>query len=86
MTALEKFGLSNSALPDEVTDRWRKLASVYHPDRGGEASEFARYRTLYFAALEEAMKPKPCVLCGGTGKTKLVNGFNSIEVPCSLCR
>lgn len=85
MTALEKFGLSNNATPEEVRAEWRRLAFISHPDKGGDAAEFARLRVLYVAALSEANEPKPCTTCGGTGKVKHSHGFSSIDMPCPTC-
>jgi len=85
MPALEKFGLSNNATPEEVRAEWRRLASINHPDKGGDATEFARLRVLYVAALSEANEPKDCPQCLGNGKIKQSYGFNSIDLPCASC-
>lgn len=85
MPALEKFGLSNNATPEEVRAEWRRLASINHPDKGGDAAEFMRLRVLYVAALSEANEPKDCPQCLGSGKIKQSYGFNSIDLPCASC-
>lgn len=85
MSALEKFGLPDTATPGEVKAKWRSLAAVHHPDKGGNAAEFARLRTLYSAALAESLEPKQCPLCHGSGKIIQTRGFNSIQLPCNEC-
>lgn len=85
MSALEKFGLGESATPDEVKSEWRKLAMIHHPDKGGDAAEFARLRSLYSAALAESLEPKQCNSCHGSGKVTQTRGFNSIQLPCPNC-
>lgn len=85
MSALEKFGLSDVATPDEVKAEWRRLAAIHHPDRGGDASEFSRLRALYSDALAESLEPKQCPSCRGSGKIVQNRGFNSIQLPCNEC-
>jgi DnaJ-class molecular chaperone len=85
MSALEKFGLATKATPEEVKAEWRRLASIHHPDKGGDAVEFSRLIRLYKAAHAEASAPKPCPQCLGTGKVKQSHGFSSIDLPCAAC-
>ena len=85
MTAVEKFGLTNTATSEEVKSEWRRLAAIHHPDKGGDAAEFSRLRALYSAALAESMEPKDCPQCLGSGKVKQSHGFSSIDLPCMAC-
>lgn len=85
MPALEKFGLTSAATPEEVKSEWRRLAAIHHPDKGGDAAEFSRLRALYSTALAESMEPKQCTVCNGAGKVKYNRGFSSIDLPCTSC-
>ena len=80
------LGLADTATPEEVKARWRELASTHHPDRGGDAAEFNRYRQAYNEALAEASAPKPCETCGGSGKVMAGRGFSAIKVVCPTCQ
>lgn len=45
--ALLVFGLDEDADQREIKVRYKELASVHHPDRGGDAKEFIRLREAY---------------------------------------
>jgi DnaJ-class molecular chaperone len=83
--AFETLGLTDTATADEVKLRWRALASVNHPDRGGDSQEFDRLRKAYNQALAEASAPKPCSPCGGTGFVSIQQGWVSTKLNCSTC-
>jgi DnaJ-class molecular chaperone len=86
MSPFEVLGLNAEASPEEVTRRWRELASEHHPDRGGDPEAFRLCREAYEAALPLAQEPKLCSECGGAGKTSVVRGFNQVTVTCQVCR
>lgn len=83
--AFQTLGLPDTATPDEVKAKWRELAMIHHPDRGGNVVEFNEIRKAYKVALDEASQPKPCSGCNGTGKTKVTFGFNTVDVTCRFC-
>lgn len=83
--AFQTLGLPDMATPEEVKAKWRKLAMIHHPDRGGNVVEFNEIRKAYKVALDEASQPKPCSGCNGTGKTTVAHGFSSVEVVCQSC-
>ena len=85
MKCFELLGLEPSASPEDVKVAWRQLASVNHPDKGGDAAEFSRLRKAYQEALAAAEAPKPCTKCGGNGKIQHANGWAAIDMPCSHC-
>jgi DnaJ-class molecular chaperone len=86
MTACEELGLIPTATVAEVKTVWRDLATTYHPDKpGGNSEVFDRYRKIYLRALAEAEAPLPCEPCQGTGSTRVVNGWVSINVICGAC-
>ena len=82
----ELLGLDDSATPAEVTGAWRKLANIYHPDKGGDADKFILLKQAYDQALKIAAEPKKCFICGGSGKSITFIGFNSLPLMCSACK
>jgi DnaJ-class molecular chaperone len=80
-----KLGLAPGATPDQVKQAWRRLAAIYHPDKGGDGAKFHELRLAYEAALVQSQLPKVCSRCNGSGKTEYRNGFSSIMIVCSLC-
>jgi DnaJ-class molecular chaperone len=44
---LERFGLPPYADAQDVKNRFRTLAKLYHPDHGGDAEKFIELMTLY---------------------------------------
>jgi len=67
------LGLAETASSEEVKQAFRRLAAVHHPDKGGLAEDFDRYRQAYETALIEAEAPKPCEACQGAGRIMKVN-------------
>lgn len=84
MKCFEELGLTDAATVDMVKSAWRQLASVHHPDRGGDAAEFSRVHKHYLEALMEASKPKPCPTCEGSGKVLARRGF-TLKIACPKC-
>lgn len=80
---LKVLGLGPLATPDEVKARWRELAGLHHPDRGGDAAEFHRYRLAYHQALKTA---SICKNCHGKGKTIVANGLSQLMIRCPSCK
>lgn len=85
MSDLVKFGLDDSATVDEVKKRWRELAAIHHPDRGGDSAEFSRWNKLYEAAMVEAQTEIECPICDGKGAIVKARGFHSTRIRCSSC-
>lgn len=79
------LGLPVTATPDEIKARWRELAMVHHPDRGGDAATFNAICDAYKIAMEEASAPKECPRCLGSGKVKQSRGFSSVDMLCPAC-
>lgn len=85
LTCFEKMGLPESSSPVDVKTRWRQLCMTLHPDRGGNAVEFHEMRLAYKEALTEASRPKACLVCNGTGRRTVNNGFVQASLACDAC-
>jgi len=68
-------------------ERWRFLAGIHHPDRGGNVVEFTTFRDAYQAVkkYEEKLEAK-CSNCDGEGYTVLAKGFSQSKMKCSICK
>jgi DnaJ-class molecular chaperone len=68
----EIINLTTSATTQEVKSSWRRLASIHHPDKGGDAEKFNELRQAYNAALKLAeandIANSKCPTCEGSGK------------------
>mgnify|MGYP003497801425 CR=1 FL=1 len=84
-TPFEILGLSATANLEEVEHRWKLLAGVHHPDRGGDVDKFIDFREAYQAARGLAVEPKMCETCQGKGKVVKSFGFSSMKVFCPDC-
>lgn len=80
--SVEALGLEPGCGPTAVKARWRELAALHHPDRGGDDGEFSRLRQAYVSAMAaEAVCPE----CRGLGKTVVSQGFHSVKLVCTGC-
>lgn len=84
---LTQLGLPTSPLPKaaEVKARWRELAALHHPDRGGETATFAQLHQAYTDALELVTRPAPCHACDGTGRSVIAGAWSFVSLPCATC-
>ena len=41
------LGVAESATPEEIKAKYKKLAMVHHPDRGGEQAKFQEIQEAY---------------------------------------
>jgi len=72
---------------EQLKARWRGLAAIHHPDRGGNSVEFSTIRNAYQAALKiEATEEAKCKDCDGTGKVAVGKGFSKIQMTCQKCK
>lgn len=83
MNCFEKLNLPQTATLAEVKLQWRKIAAQHHPDKGGDAVDFADYQRAYRTALA-LIEQKDCARCLGT-KQVPADGFTFTYVPCPLC-
>ncbi len=84
-TPFEVLGLPQDASPQQVKDAYRELSKTAHPDAGGTAEGFQALKQAYEAALVIALRPKPCVPCGGSGRVLVTKGFNKLKIICADC-
>ncbi len=91
--SFELLGLTSSATTEEVKLAWQKLASIHHPDKGGDANKFSELRQAYKDAINAAVAndelADQCVQCLGEGKVLNLKqrGFcASFKVMCPICK
>jgi DnaJ-class molecular chaperone len=85
-TPFQILGLEETATEQEVIDRFRGMALLSHPDKGGTALGFMRIKVARDQALALIRAPKPCLACNGTGRKQVVNGFTSVTLYCETCQ
>lgn len=87
MSCFQLLGLPDQPTPtaDEVKQAWRLAASLHHPDKGGDPTEFAKLRQAYHEALLEASQPTRCQVCSGSGKYIQAAGWTGIALLCTRC-
>ncbi len=86
MKAFDHLELPVSATPAEIRARFRELAAIHHPDRGGDAATFAAISRAYATALVVARQPVACTNCDGTGQTSRMRGWRKSVQPCPACQ
>lgn len=47
MEHYKTLGVAKTATPDEIKKAYRKLASIHHPDKGGDTATFQKIQTAY---------------------------------------
>lgn len=57
-----KLGLEWPCSEAEVDKKWKSLASLHHPDRGGNPQTFHRYNKAYLQAKKAFQKDSPCLV------------------------
>lgn len=87
MSCFQLLGLPDRPVPsaDAVKQAWRLAAKGRHPDQGGDPVEFARLLKAYEEAMEEALAPRQCAPCQGTGKTTVGAGWSAVKLVCLSC-
>jgi DnaJ-class molecular chaperone len=84
--AFDQLNLPITATPTEIKDRWRDLASIHHPDRGGDTETFVSLKEAKDIALEYAARPQKCPDCHGAGKIRVQQGFAVMSMRCKTCK
>lgn len=88
----ELLGLTSSATTEEVKKAWRQLATIHHPDKGGDAEKFNELRQAYTRCLELSQlndeRESQCLVCGGDGRvpTQRISFQSAFRIMCPTCR
>lgn len=56
MNHYETLGVSKDATPDQIKKAYRKLASMHHPDKGGDTSTFQKIQNAYDTLIDSDKK------------------------------
>lgn len=83
--ASDILGLTDESHFEEVRLRWRELANIHHPDKGGDPTKFDELRKAYRQLMRELEAPRPCKGCKGTGKILINRGVASVHMLCQWC-
>ena len=84
--AFAALGLPDDATTAEVKAAYRDRAQALHPDKGGNAGDFARLNEAYNVALELTSHGLMCPSCAGRGKLTVVHGFDVASSRCGMCK
>ena len=76
------LGVSPSATREEVRLAYKRKAMLYHPDRGGDATEFAALHRAY----ERIVRTFRCETCNGQQYVTRREGVFVRKVPCPTCQ
>jgi len=57
LTPYETLGVSADATPQEIKAAWKKKASSFHPDRGGDPEDFKRALRAYESLQNQQRRP-----------------------------
>lgn len=81
------LGLEPNCGSIAVKAKWRELAAIHHPDRGGMPSEFAEIRHSYQKAMAYEMSIEAtCKTCDGVGTVTHTQGFYTTRRRCPDCK
>lgn len=82
---LKLVGLPPEASVDDLKRRWKSLALVHHPDRGGDPELFQRLSEAVDRLTVALAKPIKCPACKGTGSVYVRRGSAAVRTRCSAC-
>jgi DnaJ-class molecular chaperone len=67
MDHYKTLGVERNASPDEIKQAYRKLASIHHPDKGGDTSKFQEIQSAYETLSDPQKKNEYDMPRGGFG-------------------
>ena len=79
------LGVSESATRSEIRSAYRALALKHHPDRGGDATAFARVVAAYNRLLMVAPDKARCDRCDGRGYIERGTALSALRYVCAQC-
>ena len=56
MSPYEELGLTFSATSEEIKQRYKSLAQIHHPDRGGDEEKFKRIKLAYEILIDPKLR------------------------------
>lgn len=81
------LGLHPGCSMQDLKNKWRVLASIHHPDKGGDTETFIKLRVAYKQIEKILNRPKKCPFCDGSGIVVSLTGggFNVSTEDCEQC-
>lgn len=89
MRCFDLMALPSDASLEQVRSRWRALAALHHPDKGGDVAVFQELSEAYERACKiasEAPIPPTCIKCSDTGTVAIYSGFERVVMACPKCK
>lgn len=78
MTYYEILGITKEASADEIKKAYRKLASVHHPDKGGDTTKFQEIQVAYDTLSDPTKKQQYDMQLSGTRHQH--HSFNDLDI------
>ena len=79
--ALDILELGSNASNSSVKSAYRRLASLHHPDKGGDSEKFKQCNEAYKLLIKITI----CEYCNGTGTQIIKKGLHQMKIKCAHC-
>lgn len=84
MDHYKTLGVDKNSTPDQIKQAYRKLASIHHPDKGGDTAKFQDIQTAYETLSDPNKKqeydhPNPAGFGGFPGGFSFTHGGMNVE-------
>lgn len=70
----------------ELKARFRELAAIHHPDKGGDSEVFNQICNEHEVIFRRWQRPLRCSVCNGDGMQTVWEGFRPAKVQCPKCQ